>query len=257
MTAIGRSVLNYFGSKVSTAHKYPPPNDDLIIEPFAGGAGYSLCYWERDVVLVDMNPDVVDVWDYVIHADPDEIRALPLLEPGQRVQDLGLTRGPELLLRWTTGRVSGTPGNYLFNCKDVVIKRGPETGRVIKRRAAFWGRERREQVAKVSAHIKHWHVFRCSYADLPTDVRATWFVDPPYQDAGRNYPFGSSRIDYASLGQWCQSLAGQTIVCENEGADWLPFVPFIRDKRGATFDAVGAPRRRTEVIWTNDSTSYY
>lgn len=61
MTAIGRSVLNYFGSKVSVAHKYPPPKHDIIIEPFAGGAGYSLCYdegknrrrtemiWTRDV----------------------------------------------------------------------------------------------------------------------------------------------------------------------------------------------------------------
>ena len=46
MTAIGRAVLNYFGSKVSTAHKYPAPKHDLIIEPFAGGAGYSLCHWD-------------------------------------------------------------------------------------------------------------------------------------------------------------------------------------------------------------------
>jgi len=247
MTAIGRSVLNYFGSKVSTAHKYPPPKDDLIIEPFAGGAGYSLCYWERDVVLVDMNPDVVDVWDYVIHADPDEIRALPLLEPGQRVQELGLPRGPELLLRWSVNTSQSSVRSTLRRIGDR-----------LHIQAGWWGVKRREQVARVAAHIKHWHIFRGSYADLP-DVQATWFVDPPYQDAGKNYPFGSNRIDYAHLGQWCRSLTGQTIVCENKGADWLPFRKLLdlscADRCGSCEGDVS--RRRTEVIWTNDSTSYY
>lgn len=238
--AIGRSVLNYFGSKVSSAHKYPAPKQDVIIEPFAGGAGYSLCYWERQVVLIDMNPDVVDTWRYVIEADPEEIRALPLIEPGQKVRELGLPRGPELLLRWSVNQTTSSPRNELssFSEKHLVADW-----------ATVWGTARRERIARVAGMIKHWHVICGSYADLP-DVEVTWFIDPPYFDAGKNYPFGSKMIDYQHLGAWCRSRRGQTIVCENEGASWLPFVPFIRDKRCATLDN-GVTRRRTEVIWTN------
>lgn len=242
MTAIGRTVLNYFGSKVSTAHKYPPPKHDIIVEPFAGGAGYSLCYWDRQVVLCDLNPDVADVWDYVIHADPDEIRALPLIEPGQRVDELGLARGPSLLIGYSVQIACAHAPCPSLSAGWATQHAG---------RAAVWGAKRRERVAQVSAQIKHWLILRCSYDQLPQEW-ATWFVDPPYQDAGKNYPFGSDRIDYTHLAAWCRSREGQTIVCENEGADWLPFETFIRDRCGATLDN-GKSRRRTEVIWTQET----
>jgi hypothetical protein len=89
-----------------------------------------------------------------------------------------------------------------------------------------------------------------SYADLP-NAECTWFIDPPYVDAGKNYPCGSKDINYDHLAAWCRSRKGQVIVCENEGATWLPFEPCIQNKRGATFDS-GVSRRRTEMIWTND-----
>jgi len=247
-TAIGRSILNYFGSKVSTAHKYPWPKHDTIIEPFCGGAGYSLCHWERKVQLYDLNPDVVRAWQYVISSTPEEILQLPLIEPGQRVDELDCCDEARLLIGFSVQAACA-------NAPCQVLSAGwkEHNGKPQHHDAGWatlWGETRRQRVAEVAANVKHWTVGLLPYASLP-NVKSTWFVDPPYQDAGRNYPFGSDRINYQHLADWCRSRRGQVIVCENEGADWLPFVPFIRGKRGATFDE-GKTRRRTEVIWCSD-----
>jgi hypothetical protein len=83
--------------------------------------------------------------------------------------------------------------------------------------------------------------------DIPDQGPATWFVDPPYEVAGRAYRFHD--IDYAHLGDWCRSRSGQVIVCENAGANWLPFRPFrtikgLEGRRGG--------KKSVEVIWTNE-----
>jgi hypothetical protein len=72
-----------------------------------------------------------------------------------------------------------------------------------------------------------------SYEDAP-DVEATWFIDPPYQHANRR-GYLCKGIDYARLSDWCRSRRGQVIVCEQEGADWLPFKPLadVATHRGA------------------------
>ena len=71
------------------------------------------------------------------------------------------------------------------------------------------------------------------YRSAP-DLEATWFVDPPYQPTrgmktgqGLGYAPGctSRELDYGELAEWCRSRRGQVIVCEQEGADWLPFRP--------------------------------
>jgi 16S rRNA G966 N2-methylase RsmD len=60
------------------------------------------------------------------------------------------------------------------------------------------------------------------YNAIP-NFSATWFIDPPYEGAGKHYKMGSSLIDYNRLGEWCKTRDGQVIVCENSGASWLPF----------------------------------
>lgn len=250
MSAIGRAVLNYFGSKVSSAHLYPEPEHDTIIEPFAGGAGYSLLHWSHDVILCDISPPVVRAWQYVIRATPEEILALPLIEPGQRVSELDCCEDARLLIGFCVQAACAHAP-----CQTLTSGWQEDHGKPQHFSAGWatiWGTTRRARVAWISARIKHWCATLGTYTDLENQ-RATWFVDPPYVDAGRNYPFGSDKIDYRHLSDWCRSRDGQVIVCENEGADWLPFAPVIRDKRGATFDA-GKSRRRTEVLWTNDFT---
>jgi hypothetical protein len=53
---------------------------------------------------------------------------------------------------------------------------------------------------------------------------------------------------YDCLKEWCKTRDGQVIVCENEGADWLPFSP-VAKRRGITgrYQKSSA----TEVVWVN------
>ena len=64
---------------------------------------------------------------------------------------------------------------------------------------------------------------QCSYSDLPNE-EAHWFVDPPYNNkAGASYEFNCDGIDYKHLAEWCLERNGSVDVCEQFGADWLPF----------------------------------
>ena len=91
--------------------------------------------------------------------------------------------------------------------------------------------------------IKHWKIQLGDYRDIPNE-RATWFIDPPYQNGGDYYKFGNKEIDFASLADWCKLREGQVIVCENMRANWMPFFP-IGNMHGAAHDT-------TEAVWCND-----
>jgi hypothetical protein len=109
--------------------------------------------------------------------------------------------------------------------------------------AGWWGQRVRERIASQLGAIRHWTLIEGAYGAAP-DVDATWFIDPPYQVAGKRYRCGSKGIDYAALGAWCATRQGQVIVCENVGAAWLPFRPW-REIRGSR-------KASHEAIWTND-----
>jgi site-specific DNA-adenine methylase len=82
--AVIRPLFPFYGSKWRDARRYPAPGESIVIEPFAGSAGYSLWYEPHRVWLYDVDPIVVGVWSYLIAATPRELLALPDLEPGQR-----------------------------------------------------------------------------------------------------------------------------------------------------------------------------
>lgn len=109
-----------------------------------------------------------------------------------------------------------------------------------------WGPGIRERLARQVCNIRHWSVVCGSYADLDVSRDATWFVDPPYVDAGRHYRHGSSGVDYGHLADWCRSLPGQVMVCENRGASWLPFEDFATI---AGTNGSGRSGRSHEVLW--------
>src|SRR5208282_2092618 len=90
---------------------------------------------------------------------------------------------------------------------------------------SHWGAVIRERIATQVSFIKHWKIEQLDYKKIELE-QATWFVDPPYQVKGYAYPQSSKNIDYQNLSDWCRRLQGQVIVCENEGANWLPFQPF-------------------------------
>ena len=108
---------------------------------------------------------------------------------------------------------------------------------------SFWGDAIRHRIASQVPYIRHWRVKNESYLSAPHEY-ATWFIDPPYQIAGKNYKHSFDA--YASLGKWCRSRLGQTIVCEAQGADWLPFQPFYNSKAN---ESKRGGRISQEVIW--------
>lgn len=80
-------MVYYYGRKRRLARYYPQPAFDRIIEPFAGAASYALNgeNWKKDVLLVEKDRRMVDVWEWLIgEATAETIRALPELTIGER-----------------------------------------------------------------------------------------------------------------------------------------------------------------------------
>ncbi len=233
-----RPFFGFYGGKWRDAPKhYDPPRYGTIVEPFAGSAGYSVRFADRNVVLCEIDETIYGVWQYLINVSADEIRAIPDLEPGQTVADLAVPQEARWLVGFWLNRGASRP------------RTGPSAWmRQEIRPGSFWGERVRETIAYQVDQIRHWRVYNCSYEAIASHVQgdATWFVDPPYQKQGKHYHHGAEAIDFPMLGSWCRSRPGQVIVCENEGADWLPFEVL------ADVKTTRSNSRSVEVVWTKN-----
>lgn len=227
-----RPFFSYFGGKWRAALKYPAPRYGMIIEPFAGSAGYSLRYPEHKVVLLDKDPIIAGIWEYLIHVSENEILSLPDLYPGQHVDSLNVCNEAKNLIGFWCNAGVPQPRKSLASW---AIKATTQL---------FWSGRVRDRIAKQLHAIRHWEVFNVGYEEC-SDVEASWFVDPPYDDQGKHYTH--SEIDFAHLAEWCMSRSGQVTVCEAEGASWLPFRPFAEIKATSGRHRKGVSH---EVIWT-------
>lgn len=207
--------FSYFGSKWSLVRggKYPPPLYPLIIEPFAGSAGYSLHHHWHQVVLVDVNPTIVDIWGAVMSADetlydlPDDFETVPT----------NIAPGLQALIGHWISHATSTPRNKV----SAWMRRYPNGG--------WWGQRIKHRLITQAPYIRHWQICDpASYRALP-DVEATWFFDPPYQHQPNSY--ACPPIDYADLADFVLSRRGQVIVCEGGQADWLPFLPLAPGRK--------------------------
>lgn len=227
-----RPFFTYFGGKYRLAPRYPAPRHGQIIEPFAGSAGYALRYPDRRVLLVERSEAIAGVWRYLTRVSSDEIMRLPLLSVGQSAADAGVECPEARLLigLWLDpGSTHAKPGRRMSATQWSATGGG----------ARKWGADARARIARQVDRIRHWVILHGTYSDAP-DIEADWFIDPPYETMGRNYPHGARDIDYSGLAAWCRTRRGNVIVCENVGASWLPFRPFteIHGKRGASREAV-------------------
>ena len=235
-----RPFFSFYGGKWRASKHYPAPRYEHVVEPFAGSAGYSCKHWARRVVLVERDPVIAATWRYLMRVTPREILALPDIEPGQAVDDFrDVCQEGRWLIGWWLNQATTRPSKTL-SAWGVSGPRADNT-----KYLNFWGPRRRELIAAQLPHIHHWTLIEGDYADAP-DIPATWFIDPPYQVAGKHYRFGADRLDYAALADWCRSRRGQVLVCENTGADWLPFEHW-RDCRANNSD--GANKVSREAIW--------
>jgi hypothetical protein len=225
-----KPLFPFYGSKWRCAKRYPPPVPGMpVIEPFAGSAGYSH-YWEpASVSLYDLDPIIVGVWSYLISVSAEEVLRLPDLMPGQSVDEFALPQEAKWLIGFWINRGSSSPKKRMTKFSG--IKTASQL---------LWGQAARERIASQVDRIRHWTITHGSY-DTVEPVAATWFVDPPYTSKGKYYRVNN--VNHASLGVWCQGLAGNVIVCEQSGAGWLPFQPI-----GAVKSTKG---HSDEVVWVN------
>jgi hypothetical protein len=228
-----RPFFSYYGGKWRIARRYPAPTFGRIVEPFAGAAGYATRHPNLEVALYDASPVVVGLWDYLIHVTPAEVMTLPI--DIEHVDELGAV--PQEA-RWLVG--------WWLNTGTASPRLSAST-RFRFRPNSHWGANVRQRIASQVGLIRHWTVELSDFADVPVGVDATWFVDPPYVGPDGTH-YAASVADYGALGAWCRSLPGQVIVCEQEGANWLPFEPFHVSKANNAHGPDGTCR---EAIWTN------
>lgn len=222
-----KPLFPFYGSKWRDAKRYPAPHNGVVVEPFAGSAGYATYYAPPRVHLYDVDPILVGVWSYLIRVPAAEIRALPDLEVGQSVDDFpALPQEARWLIGFWLNRGSAQP-------KKTKTAFSART----ERSQLVWSERARVRIAADLDGIRDWRITHGSYADA-APVDATWFVDPPYGDKGKYYRYRS--VDYARLGAWCRGLPGRVIACEQVGATWLPFEPLavIKSTRGTSAEAV-------------------
>jgi hypothetical protein len=228
--------FTYYGGKYRAAPHYPAPQHDMVIEPFAGSAGYSLRHSERDVVLMERDPVIAEMWRFIQSATASDFLDLPDLADGQTTNDLNLPRAAKSLIGFWLNKGCASP-----------CKRPSAWMRGGTHMTSFWGAEIRQRLASQAGRIAHWIILEGSYADLP-NAAATWYVDPPYQNPiGRHYR--CSDIDYTHLGDWVLEREGQTMVCEQMGATWLPFEHFRHIKAN---ESSNGKKTSHEVIYTQD-----
>jgi len=208
-----RPFFSFYGSKWTLAPYYAHPQHDRVIECFAGSAGYATLHNAKEVLLVDKDPVICQVWEYLIGVNESEMLAVPV--DFENVDDLKICPEAKLFLGFCINAAVSQPCKKPSKWMRMQIELGKSFG--------FWSETMRARVSRQLSSIRHWHVLNASYADIP-EQRATYFVDPPYQEMGRHYRF--NQIDFEHLGSWCQERArdGQVIACEAEGAKWLPFI---------------------------------
>lgn len=221
---------SYYGRKKKIIKKYPIPKHQTIIEPFAGSASYAYEYWDRDIVLIDGYAVVVGLWKFLQQVTPNEILALPDVGPMENIEKHTQLSQEE---KWLMG--------FCINNGSTIPKKTARHGNFNS-----WNRDK-IRIAKDLYKIKHWKIFQgeynCKDADY-SNSSITYYIDPPYQHNIYKYGY-NSKLNYVTLGEWCKSRKGQVIVCEGEGANYLPFQPLLQIS--------GQRKKSQEVMWYNET----
>lgn len=229
-----RPFFPYYGSKWNIARHYPRPQYGHVIEPFAGGAGYSTFYDCSHVTLVDADPVIAGVWQYLIRVSVAEILALPdMPEVGDSVDNYMLPQEAKWLMGFWLNRGSAQPKK----------SRTAYSARTDKAQLN-WGRRAKERIAGQLHRLERWEVIQGDFEGVsvfggaPPGRPKTWFIDPPYGDKGKYYRVGF--LDFPRLETWVQSRCGHVIVCEHASATWLPFTPLgsFKSSRGRAEEGV-------------------
>jgi len=232
-----RTAFSYYGGKGMIVNRYPAPKHKTIIEPFAGGAAYSLKYYKHDVVLNDLNQKTYGVWKFITNlVNYKFIKKIPVeVKKGDTIDNItkgkGFPSGLIYLLRSACN--VGTFGAK--NCNQIT-KIGAEK----------WKHNTIDKLKFWMPKLCHWKITNKDYISME-NVEATWFVDPPYNnDSGKIYK--TNIVNYSELSKWCLSRKGFIVVCEDYGANWLPF---IKTKKAPGLQSKHRSTKRIEGVYVN------
>jgi hypothetical protein len=237
--------ISYYGAKWRAATLYPRPEHDVVVEPFAGSAGYSVRWNARRVMLFDLDENIVAVWRYLIAVSASEIMSLPLLRVGESVDDLPACEEAKKLVGFWCNAGASQPMKTLSAWARKSRHVGGDGGYTTGGGMLCWGEAVKRRLASQVDSIREWTIEQASYRTSP-DIEATWFIDPPYQDAGKHYRHRD--VDFGDLASFCSERRGLVVACEAAGAEWLPFKPLSSIKATHGRGRVG---RSAEVAWIN------
>ena len=221
---------SYYGSKGKIIDHYPSPKYEKIIEPFAGSARYALKYFDNDILLIDKYEKIIRIWKWLQKASEKDILSLPNLKTGDKINRDDYDCIEQAWLFGFLVQVG-------VNAPRLTVSAFAEKNIPVQKKS----------IASQLYKIRHWDIKVGDYREI-VNQEATWFIDPPYQFGGEWYVKNNTNIDYYKLGEWCMSREGQSIVCENTKADWLPFYPMIK--------MTGTIHTTTEAIWSNYKHDY-
>lgn len=199
---------SYYGSKSKLIKYYPKPQYETIIEPFAGTARYALEYWDHDIHLYEKFHKIYEIWKWLQKSGPGNVINLP---------DIGYKE-----------KIPPYLGDAQIWLIGYCIARGTPRPCTMGHKRNSWAKDK-YRIAKNLHKIKNWNINLGDYRDAP-DIKATWFIDPPYEVGG--YKYTHNQIDRLELAKWIDSRKGQVIVCENTKAKWIKVKP-IKEIRGS------------------------
>jgi len=236
-----RPLFSYFGSKYKLAKHYGAPKRDTVIEPFAGSAAYSLFWEPKNVILVEKNPVIAGIWKYLVAADASGISALPT--DFHHVDEIDVSPVEKDLIGFWIGKGKVSPGRSKSKWG---IEYASHTD------CKVWNEAVKARIIAALPKIAHWEIIEGDYTSAP-DIDAHWFVDPPYITAGKRYP--TRDVDYNDLAVWAKSRQGFVQVCENEGANYLPFEPFrsVNTYHHIKEDGVRAAKYSLESLYQQET----
>lgn len=210
----------YFGRKWKLAKEYPTPRYPTIIEPFAGSMAFSLYHKPQKAIGIEADPNVWKMWNNITGLTAEEIFNYSEPVIGDRVFD-------RWLLMASISHGTADTKSWLWTDRMT---------RNLKSQKKFAAKNLEYAKNNIDYILD-------TYKNAP-DMEATWFIDPPYQKKMKGY----KRVDlfYPELAEFCLSRKGQVIVCEQLGADWLPFKE-LKEIKGTN------NKRTIEVVWYNQT----
>ena len=213
----------YYGAKNMLAKHYPPPKLDLVIEPFGGSAAYGIHHLAKNnklrLIVNEKDPKVFNMWAFLKNTTFSEIENYPLPNVGENTSDFFI--------------MTCAASNAVSKCSKMKVSE--------RLRYVFEIQKRR--ILQRFHLLERIEVTNLDYTEI-INQQACWFIDPPYQlqtivqntpfQNGNGYSVGynSDSINFSDLASWCISRDGQIIVCEKQGANWLPFRSFRTAKNG-------------------------